>query len=122
MYAYGKLFPDDGADSFEERVYADLGADGLLHPYLGGQAAEGVDAAQFGCELLFVAALCQMALKLVLDDVAEGVVGQVHRGVDHVRVDGQQGTVGGAEHGGVVLVPYVLGYAVEYIGELIMCE
>ena len=39
MYAYGKLFPDDGADSFEERVYADFGADGLLHPYLGSQTA-----------------------------------------------------------------------------------
>ena len=59
-----------------------------------------------------------MALELVLDDVAEGVVGQVHRGVDHVRVDGQQGAVGGAEHGGVVLVPDVLGNAVDGIAQL----
>lgn len=104
-----KLFPDNGADGFEERVHADFGADGLLHPYLGSQAAEGVDVAELRGEIQPVAALGQMAFKLVLDDVPEWVVGQIHRGVDHVGVDGQQGAVGSAEDGGVVLVPYVLG-------------
>ena len=81
---FQNCFVKDPADRRQDRLDADRCADSALHPGLGCQAALPVDALQFSGEIGIAAAFGQMFFQLVMDNVAYGIVGQVHRIVEHV--------------------------------------
>ena len=90
----------------------------LDHPLFGSEPAEAVDSGIFLCKILLLRILRQMFFQLILHDMSERIIRQIHRCINHVAIHSQQNTVMLAKNRFVIFVPDIFGNLQCSIAEL----